>query len=52
MPRLQQIKQGSNYVFSITVPKSIVKLKGWEKGDTIEFIEQDGKVCLKNLSKP
>ena len=51
MPKLQQTYSKKKPVYSITVPKSLVKLKGWEKGDIIEFIESDGKVCLENLSK-
>ena len=51
MPKIQEIKSKSGTVFTITIPKSIVKLKGWEKGDTIEFVESNGKICLDNLSK-
>lgn len=50
MPKLQASKdktEGSvKEVYHITVPKTIVKLKGWTKGTILEFKEIDGKVCL------
>ena len=51
MPKIQETKSKTGVVFTITIPKSIVKLKGWEKGDTVEFVESNGKICLDNLSK-
>lgn len=51
MPKIQEIASKSGTVFTITLPKSIVKLKGWEKGDIVEFTEFNGKICLDNLSK-
>ncbi|WP_440951487.1 hypothetical protein [Methanococcoides sp. FTZ1] len=42
MPKIQE----SNDRFFITIPKDIVKLKGWKKGTVLEFREQVGSVCL------
>jgi bifunctional DNA-binding transcriptional regulator/antitoxin component of YhaV-PrlF toxin-antitoxin module len=38
--------QDSKGRLSVTVPKSIADLKGWEKGTTLEFKEHAGLVCL------
>lgn len=33
--------------FSITIPRSVVNLMGWQKGDEVEFKLANGKVVLK-----
>jgi hypothetical protein len=35
MPKLQEVKGK----FTLTVPSSTISIKGWKKGDNIEFIE-------------
>jgi hypothetical protein len=50
MPKLQEIKfkkkDKTHSTFSVTIPSAIVKLKKMEKGDNIEFIEENGKIIL------
>jgi bifunctional DNA-binding transcriptional regulator/antitoxin component of YhaV-PrlF toxin-antitoxin module len=36
MPRIQQSKSR----YSITLPGDLVKLKGWKKGDYLEYVEE------------
>lgn len=42
MPKIQEIMGR----FTISIPKDIVKLKGWRKGTVLEFKEQIGIVTL------
>ena len=32
---------------SITIPETIMILKGWKKGDQLEFKEQDGSMIIR-----
>lgn len=41
-----------NGQFRITLPKTLVKDKGWKAGDEIRIIEDiEGRVFLKNISR-
>lgn len=47
MPIIQENISG---VFQITIPKSIVTLYGWKKGDTLEFFEdRPGVVTVRKV---
>ena len=46
MPKLQAVKKNKSIAYHIAVPKEIVKLKGWKKGDEIIFVERNGVICL------
>jgi AbrB family looped-hinge helix DNA binding protein len=50
MPRIQQAGTGNK---TITIPKAICKLLGWEKGDVVDFIldEETGTVTIKRTLK-
>ena len=51
MPSLQEVIQKGESRYTVTVPKTLVELKGWQKGDQLKFTEVDGKVCVENLSR-
>ena len=47
MPKLQvSTDRSGKEVFHVTVPKAIVKLKGWKKGTILEFKELNGNLCV------
>jgi bifunctional DNA-binding transcriptional regulator/antitoxin component of YhaV-PrlF toxin-antitoxin module len=43
MPKIQE----HNGQFRITIPDSIIKMKGIEKGDKFDFVEIQGYIALK-----
>jgi len=56
MPYIQVNKTGNvggkrSDRYSITIPKVIVNLMNWEKGDELEFKLVEGKVTISKIKK-
>ena len=37
MPKIQEKRQHNNTIYFVVIPKSIIRLKGWKKGDELVF---------------
>ena len=47
MPKIQESKEGQ---FRVTIPSEIMKLKGWNKGQSLVFaMQMNGEIVLKEL---
>lgn len=44
MPKIQEDSKSGR--LHIVIPKEVAKLKGWKKGDNLDFIENMGQVAL------
>ena len=43
-----KLQHPNNKQFIITLPQTLVKAKGWDKGDILEFIlDENGNIILK-----
>jgi hypothetical protein len=44
---LQRKLQTIGASIMLTIPRQLVALKGWKKGDVIQIVEKDGDLVLK-----
>lgn len=44
-----KLQKMNNKQFFVCIPNSVIRLKGWEKGDVLEWKEIKGELVLKKI---
>ena len=52
MPARSKLQFPNKKQYTVTIPKSLVEAKGWQKGDTVEFFfDEKGRLVLERGKK-